>query len=550
MTAAYMTRCVYLTFFGEYRGARRTPHESRADSITGAAHRRSPMLLASLAGPRSTPRRFGIEKFKDWFEPDLRVPATLVHPELRLSERRRISVLDRGARHRRSPAYFWFQTRRARAAARASPSATRSRDAGNTFLVNKYYLDDLYEDVIVAGIKGPIAARRVLGQPARDRQRRERTSVRGARGARALHLRLHRPEGGRRRRQRRWPTVTGDAGGAAALRPDPAGVQRYALLLVRGRRALRPRALRSSRLAEGNRLDELVRRLGADPGGLHPRRRRGDRAAHPDGRRKSAIKVVALLTTLATLGVGIGDPRRLRLRPAGALQFSVNKPWIDVINSRYHIGIDGISLPLLVAVDVHHGAVRHLLVEPLPRAAQPEGVPRARSSSSRSGMNGTFVAAGPHPLLHLLRDRAAPDVLHDRRVGRPEPRVRVDQVLPVHAVRLGADAAELPGAVLPVEASHTFDMVAARARCTAPASCTSTQLLIFARAVPRLRDQGADVPVPHVAARRAHRGADRRLGAAGRDPAEARHVRLHPHRAPDPARSGAERGRRGSGCSR
>ena len=29
--------------------------------------------------------------------------------------------------------------------------------AGYTFLVNKYYLDDLYEGVIVAGIKGPIA---------------------------------------------------------------------------------------------------------------------------------------------------------------------------------------------------------------------------------------------------------------------------------------------------------------------------------------------------------------------------------------------------------
>ena len=30
MTAAYMTRCVYLTFFGEYRGGARrtTPHES------------------------------------------------------------------------------------------------------------------------------------------------------------------------------------------------------------------------------------------------------------------------------------------------------------------------------------------------------------------------------------------------------------------------------------------------------------------------------------------------------------------------------------------
>ena len=49
-----------------------------------------------------------------------------------------------------------------------------------------------------------------------------------------------------------------------------------------------------------------------------------------------------------TLGVGIGDPRRLRLRPTAGLQFTCNEPWIDVIHSRYHIGIDGISLPLLI----------------------------------------------------------------------------------------------------------------------------------------------------------------------------------------------------------
>ena len=33
MTAAYMTRCVYLTFFGEYRGHEH-PHESPSGSIT------------------------------------------------------------------------------------------------------------------------------------------------------------------------------------------------------------------------------------------------------------------------------------------------------------------------------------------------------------------------------------------------------------------------------------------------------------------------------------------------------------------------------------
>ena len=39
--------------------------------------------------------------------------------------------------------------------------------------------------------------------------------------------------------------------------------------------------------------------------------------------------------------------------------------------------------------------------------------------------------------------------------------------------------------------------------------------------LPRLRDQGPDVPVPHLAARRARRGADGGLGDPGRRPAEA-----------------------------
>jgi NADH-quinone oxidoreductase subunit M len=59
------------------------------------------------------------------------------------------------------------------------------------------------------------------------------------------------------------------------------------------------------------------------------------------------IKVVTLLTSLATLGVGIAILARFNY-DAGGLQFNVSEPWIDVIHSRYHIAIDGISLPLLV----------------------------------------------------------------------------------------------------------------------------------------------------------------------------------------------------------
>jgi NADH-quinone oxidoreductase subunit M len=61
-----------------------------------------------------------------------------------------------------------------------------------------------------------------------------------------------------------------------------------------------------------------------------------------------ALKVTTLATTLATLAVGIGMLARFDYDRTGALQFQVNKSWIDVINSRYHMGVDGISLPLLL----------------------------------------------------------------------------------------------------------------------------------------------------------------------------------------------------------
>src|SRR4029078_11827489 len=60
--------------------------------------------------------------------------------------------------------------------------------------------------------------------------------------------------------------------------------------------------------------------------------------------------------------------------------------------------------------------------------------------------------------------------------------------------------------------------------------------------VPRVRDQGADVPVPYVAAGRAHRGTNRWFGAVGRDPVETRHTRVRSTRAADAARCCEELG--------
>src|SRR5688500_9135809 len=61
---------------------------------------------------------------------------------------------------------------------------------------------------------------------------------------------------------------------------------------------------------------------------------------------EGTIKGVALLTTVVTAAVGLGITLGYTL--GDARWGEVNESWISVINSRYHIFIDGISLPLLL----------------------------------------------------------------------------------------------------------------------------------------------------------------------------------------------------------
>ena len=66
---------------------------------------------------------------------------------------------------------------------------------------------------------------------------------------------------------------------------------------------------------------------------------------------ETTLKVLALLTSLATLAVTVALLVDFDY-DSGGLQFGVDKSWIDVINSRYHMAIDGISLPLIALTSV------------------------------------------------------------------------------------------------------------------------------------------------------------------------------------------------------
>ncbi len=148
MTAAYMTRCVYLTFFGEYRGHGQ-PHESPPAITVPLIALAGLSVVAGLINAAP----LGIEKFTEWFEPGVAFPV-LEHADFNYTLAT-VSVLTAligiGI-----AAYLWFQEEELGAFKGLTQRNTLAH-AGYAFLENKYYLDALYENVIVASIKGAIA---------------------------------------------------------------------------------------------------------------------------------------------------------------------------------------------------------------------------------------------------------------------------------------------------------------------------------------------------------------------------------------------------------
>ncbi|HEY3142838.1 MAG TPA: NADH-quinone oxidoreductase subunit M [Acidimicrobiales bacterium] len=106
---------------------------------------------------------------------------------------------------------------------------------------------------------------------------------------------------------------------------------------------------------------------------------------------EAAHKWIALLASLASAAFGIAIFADFDYDNSKSLQFVVDKRWIDVIHSRYLIGVDGLSLPLLALT---------LLVVPLCIIYSWNHLPEPRNAKAflmlilvlHTGMLGTFVA--------------------------------------------------------------------------------------------------------------------------------------------------------------
>jgi NADH-quinone oxidoreductase subunit L len=164
MTAAYMTRCVYLTFHGEPRGHAADPHHP--------PHESGPRIvvplyilsgLAILAGFANLPNTGALKfvpdslalRFEHFYEPKgayfPSVLGTFHHPEFDIGIALVSTVIGLAGI---GLAYAWYFKG-------LGPHGLTERNrwarAGHKALVEKYYLDTLYTDVIVGTVKGPIA---------------------------------------------------------------------------------------------------------------------------------------------------------------------------------------------------------------------------------------------------------------------------------------------------------------------------------------------------------------------------------------------------------
>ncbi|MFM9138268.1 MAG: NuoM family protein, partial [Actinomycetota bacterium] len=103
------------------------------------------------------------------------------------------------------------------------------------------------------------------------------------------------------------------------------------------------------------------------------------------------VKAIAVITSVATLAVGVYTLLRFDFDNAGTMQFVAETKWIPLIKSSYFIGLDGISLPLYFLSMV---ITLLVVIYSLDHVPSP-GNPKAFFSLMlvlQTGMAGTFIA--------------------------------------------------------------------------------------------------------------------------------------------------------------
>ena len=188
-------------------------------------------------------------------------------------------------------------------------------------------------------------------------------------------------------------------------------------------------------------------------------------------------------------------------RSQPGFQFVERVDWMPSLGIQYHMGIDGISLwfvPLSALLTILWRS------QFLVFGAKPGQGIHGRVPGHGQPHDRRLLRARHGPVLRVLRSDPDPDVLDHRHLGWAESDLRVLQVLFVHPGRFGSVPDRDLGDLF-VDGHHRRRPVADRDHSGVAA------ILAVDRDVRVVRRQGADVAVPHLAARCPCRGANGRL---------------------------------------
>jgi NADH-quinone oxidoreductase subunit L len=173
MTAAYMTRVIYLTFFGEFRGGHAHAEHGEHAEHHAEPHESGPRIVAPLyilsglaivAGFANIPDTGVLSwvpesialRFEHFYEPvgpyfPGEVLPSFSHPEFDIGIAIVSTLVALGSIFL---AYSWYWRNQG---PHGLTQRSRAARAGYTVLVNKYYFDHLYTDLVAGSVKGPIA---------------------------------------------------------------------------------------------------------------------------------------------------------------------------------------------------------------------------------------------------------------------------------------------------------------------------------------------------------------------------------------------------------
>ena len=210
------------------------------------------------------------------------------------------------------------------------------------------------------------------------------------------------------------------------------------------------------------------------------------------------------------------------IRRAPSTSSSSGTRWIPAFGIQYYVGVDGISLFLIVLTG---------FLTPLALLSSWESVHKNVKVFSffllalETAMLGVFVSIDLF-LFYMFWDAMLIPMYFLIGIWGYERRIYAAVKFILYTM---AGSVLMLVAIIGLAWAHAAGDRRRRAStCSTSTSCTLTPAaadLVLPRVRAGVRDQGAAVPVPHLAARRARRGADRRLGDPGRRAAEDGHLR-------------------------